>query len=169
MAVLLPENQSIKWFVNTRPSSWADSELWKNKKEGHTCLSRRITDFKRWWFVRELKSGRFTELLDCAIAQAVSRCLPTAAARVRALVRSHVGFVVDKLALGDVFSEYFGFLCQNLFHQLLHNHHHLSSGAGTVGHHSTKWTQSHPTKNNNNKVILIYLAHTEVASPHSFW
>jgi hypothetical protein len=32
-----------------------------------------------------------------AIAQAVSRWLPTAAAR----VRSHVGFVVDKLALGQ--------------------------------------------------------------------
>jgi hypothetical protein len=44
-----------------------------------------------------------------------------------------VGFVVDKLALGQgqVFSEYFGLLCQSSFHQLLHNH--LSSGAGTIG------------------------------------
>jgi hypothetical protein len=39
-----------------------------------------------------------------------------------------VGFVVDKVALGQVFSEYFGFPCQFSFHQLLHNHHHLSSG-----------------------------------------
>jgi hypothetical protein len=30
-----------------------------------------------------------------------------------------VGFVVDKVALGQVFSEYFGFSCQSLFHQLL--------------------------------------------------
>jgi hypothetical protein len=45
----------------------------------------------------------------------------------------HVGFVVDKVALGQVFSEYFGFPCQSSFHQLLHNHHHLSSGAGTIG------------------------------------
>jgi hypothetical protein len=45
----------------------------------------------------------------------------------------HVGFVVDKVALGQVFSEYFGFSCQFSFHQLLHNHHHLSSGAGTIG------------------------------------
>jgi hypothetical protein len=51
----------------------------------------------------------------------------------------HVGFVVDKVALGQVFSEYFSFLCQLAFHRLLHNHHHrhhyyhLSSGAGTVG------------------------------------
>jgi hypothetical protein len=36
-----------------------------------------------------------------------------------------VGFVVDKVASGQVFSEYFGFPCQNpSFHQLLHHHHH---------------------------------------------
>jgi hypothetical protein len=28
-----------------------------------------------------------------------------------------VGFGVDKVALGQVFSEYFGFPCQSLFHQ----------------------------------------------------
>jgi hypothetical protein len=43
-----------------------------------------------------------------------------------------VGFVVDKVALGQVFSEYFGFPCQFSFHRLLHTH-HLSSGAGTIG------------------------------------
>jgi hypothetical protein len=36
------------------------------------------------------------------------------------------------VALGQVFSEYFGFLCQFPFHRLLHTH-HLSSGAGTIG------------------------------------
>jgi hypothetical protein len=46
---------------------------------------------------------------------------------------SHFGFVVDKVALGQVFSEYFGFSWQFLFHLLLHIHHHLSSGAGTIG------------------------------------
>jgi hypothetical protein len=45
---------------------------------------------------------------------------------------------VDKVALGQVFSEYFGFPCQSSFHQLLHNHPHLSSGAGTIGQ---KWPQ----------------------------
>jgi hypothetical protein len=45
----------------------------------------------------------------------------------------HVGFVVDKVALGQVFCEYVGFPCQFLFHRLLHIHHHLSSGAGTIG------------------------------------
>jgi hypothetical protein len=36
-----------------------------------------------------------------------------------------VGFVADKVASGQVFSEYFGFSCQdNSFHQLLHHRHH---------------------------------------------
>jgi hypothetical protein len=49
-----------------------------------------------------------------------------------------VWFVVDKVTLGQVFSEYFGFPCQSSFHQLLHNHPHLSSVAGTIGQ---KWPQ----------------------------
>jgi hypothetical protein len=47
-----------------------------------------------------------------AIAEAVSRWLPTAAARVRSRFWQ-VGFVVDKVTSGKVFSEYFGFLYQN--------------------------------------------------------
>jgi hypothetical protein len=43
----------------------------------------------------------------------------------------HVGFVVVKVALRQVSSEYFGFHCQLSFHQMLHTH--LSSGAGTIG------------------------------------
>jgi hypothetical protein len=66
-----------------------------------------------------------------AIAQAVSRRIPRR--RTRFEPRSgHVGFVVDKVALGRVFSEYFGFPCQFSFHRLLHTH-QLSSGAGTTG------------------------------------
>jgi hypothetical protein len=49
-----------------------------------------------------------------------------------------MGFVVDKVALEQVLSEYFGFPCQSSFHQLLHSHPHLSSGAGTIGQ---KWPQ----------------------------
>jgi hypothetical protein len=30
-----------------------------------------------------------------------------------------VGFVVDKVALGQVFSEHFGFPCQTSFHNIL--------------------------------------------------
>jgi hypothetical protein len=36
----------------------------------------------------------------------------------------HAVFVLGKVALGHVFSEYFGFLCQFAFHLLLYNHHH---------------------------------------------
>jgi hypothetical protein len=43
-----------------------------------------------------------------------------------------VGFVVDKMAMEQVFSEYFDFPCQFSFHQLLDTH-HLSSGAGIIG------------------------------------
>jgi hypothetical protein len=43
-----------------------------------------------------------------------------------------VGFVVDKVTLGQVSSEYLGFPSQFAFHRLLHTH-HLSSGAGTIG------------------------------------
>jgi hypothetical protein len=33
-----------------------------------------------------------------------------------------VGFLVDKVVLGQDFSEYFGFPCQSSFHQFLDNH-----------------------------------------------
>jgi hypothetical protein len=41
--------------------------------------------------------------------------------------------MVDKVALSQIFSEYFGFPCQFLVHRLVHIHHHLSPGAGTIG------------------------------------
>jgi hypothetical protein len=66
-----------------------------------------------------------------AIAQAVSRWLPTAAARVRSRVWS-IGIC------GGQSGARASFPCQYSFHQLLHNHPHLSSGAGTIGQ---KWPQ----------------------------
>jgi hypothetical protein len=68
------------------------------------------------YFHLPLKKGR-------AIAQAVSRWLPTAAAWVRARVWQ-VGFMVVKEALGQVFSKYFGFPCQSSLYQILHHHTH---------------------------------------------
>jgi hypothetical protein len=56
-----------------------------------------------------------------------------------------VGFVVDKVALGQVFSAYFGFPCQSSFHQLLNNRPHLSSGAGTIGQKWPKYKGLSPT------------------------
>jgi hypothetical protein len=72
-----------------------------------------------------------------------SRWLPTAVARVRARVWQ-VGFVVDKVALGQVFSEYFGFPCQ--FYSTK-----LSTITVTGGKYNrpfssrrAEWTQFHP-------------------------
>jgi hypothetical protein len=48
-------------------------------------------------------------------------------------------FVVDKVALGQVFSEYFGFPCQSSFYQLLQNHPHLSSGVCAIGQKSPQY------------------------------
>jgi hypothetical protein len=45
---------------------------------------------------------------------------------------SYMGFVVDKVQLVQVFSEYFNFPSQFSFHRLLHIR-HLSSGAGIIG------------------------------------
>jgi hypothetical protein len=57
------------------------------------------------------------------VAQAVSRCLPTAAARVR--VRAECVWVCSgQAARGQVFSEYFRFPCQPSFHQFFHHHNH---------------------------------------------
>jgi hypothetical protein len=44
----------------------------------------------------------------------------------------HVGFVMDKVALGQIFFQYFGFPCQFSSHRLLHAD-HLTPGAGTIG------------------------------------
>jgi hypothetical protein len=40
---------------------------------------------------------------------------------------------VDKVVVGQVFPEYFGFPCQFSFHLLLHIHHYLSSGYRPLG------------------------------------
>jgi hypothetical protein len=62
----------------------------------------------------------------------LNRRLPTAAALVEPR-SGRMGFVVGKVALVQVFSEYFNFPYQFSFHRLLHIHHHLSSRADTIG------------------------------------
>jgi hypothetical protein len=72
-------------------------------------------------------------------AHTVSRRLFIAAARgsCPGQVRSgYMGFVVDEVALSQVFSEHFGFPCHS-FHWLFNTHHHPSSGAGTAGQWAT--------------------------------
>jgi hypothetical protein len=69
----------------------------------------------------------------CVIAQAVSRQLPTVVAQARDQGKLVVGSVVAQVALGQVFSKYFGFPANHSFHQLLHSDHHLSSNVDTTG------------------------------------
>jgi hypothetical protein len=64
---------------------------------------------------------QFHLLEGCAIAQVVSRWLPTVAAQVQSC-----GICGGQVALGQVSSEYFGFPCQFSFRLLrTHHHHHL--------------------------------------------
>jgi hypothetical protein len=57
------------------------------------------------------------------IAQAVSRWLPTAGARVQTRVWSS-GICGGQSGAEAGFSEYFGFPCQYSFHQILHHDNH---------------------------------------------
>jgi hypothetical protein len=65
-----------------------------------------------------------TQLIGSAIAQAVSRRRPNAAARVQTRVWSCRILWWTKVALGQIFSENFGFPWKSTFHLLLHNHLH---------------------------------------------
>jgi hypothetical protein len=51
-----------------------------------------------------------------------------------------VGFVVDNVALVQVFSEYFDVPCQS-FHQFLHHHNHPGLAQKAIGGRSAEWTQ----------------------------
>jgi hypothetical protein len=74
-----------------------------------------------------------------------------------------VGFVVDEVALEQVFSEYFGFPCQFLFHRLLHIHHHyLSSGAGTIDQ-LVAAVSPHPKKLKENKLTGISMFYSGIS------
>jgi hypothetical protein len=72
-----------------------------------------------------------------------------------------VGFVVDKVALGHVFSEYLGFPCQFSFHRLPHTHHHLPSRTGTIGQIVANVVDSvsHQTKKLKKKKKRINIRH----------
>jgi hypothetical protein len=75
-------------------------------KGGGRFIDMTIPARKKWIHMHEDKLQEEGH----AIAQAVSRWLPTTVAQVH-IRAEHVGFVVDKAALGQVFSEYFGFPC----------------------------------------------------------
>jgi hypothetical protein len=69
--------------------------------------------------------GNMAVHLICALGRAVAQRLDVGFPQRRPgfAYGQHVGFVVDKAALGQVFSEYLGFPCQS-FHPFLHYHNH---------------------------------------------
>jgi hypothetical protein len=105
---------SVIWWLMNRSSWWNENCQGKRQYSEETypsaILSSILCRDKVGFQVR-------------AIAQAVSRWLPTAAARVRARVWQ-MGFGEDKVALGQIFSEYFGFPCQSSVHRILYHHNH---------------------------------------------
>jgi hypothetical protein len=163
-------------FVDTRfvrlcswcLGNWQTINLWHFQKDWATAhvVDHSVQTFKvefreRFIFVPPLFSGlcSFDFSLQCYLKDKVHRTNPQTDIKfwenmqlprrpVFEPMSSHVGFVVDKLALGQILSEYFGFPCQFSFRRLIHTHHHLSSGAGTTCQirscRHTKWTQSPP-------------------------
>jgi hypothetical protein len=99
-------------------SQWVTETNTSHEVRLESILQKKKKSYTRFETVAANESTKLvTYLLHSggrAIAQAVSRWLPTAAARVRARVWQ-VEFVVDKMAPRQVFSEYFGFPCQPHF------------------------------------------------------
>jgi hypothetical protein len=69
---------------------------------------------------------------------------------------AHIEFVIDKVALEQVFSWYFGFFYHFSFHRI-HHYPHLLSGAGTMVHLCPEYhrAQFHPTLTIN-KIYWIH-------------
>jgi hypothetical protein len=66
------------------------------------------------------KEGQLRELVPSSAVPQLGRLVAGFPPRRPGL--SHVGFVVDKVTLGQVFSKSFDLPCQFSFHQLLHIH-----------------------------------------------
>jgi hypothetical protein len=82
-----------------------------------------LSEIKEWntGYLRKLENHINALAYSRAVAQAVSRWLPTAAARVR--VRTACGVCGRRSDTGQVFSEFFCFPCQS-FHQIIRYHNH---------------------------------------------
>jgi hypothetical protein len=99
----------LKWNINTLCELTA--EFWKLKLGG-TCIH-----------------NHYLHVVHLFHHKHSLHQFPTAAARVRSQVMC--GLWWTKCHCGQIFSDYFGFLCQFLFHHMLQTD--LSSRAGTIG------------------------------------
>jgi hypothetical protein len=64
--------------------------------------------------------------------------------------------VLDKAALGQVFSECFGFPCQS-FNQFLHHRNHPGLAQQAIGGRSAEWTQLDSIPHYTNKKNMSYI------------
>jgi hypothetical protein len=97
------------------------------------------------------------------IAQAVSRRLPTAAARVRSHVKS-CGICGGQSGTGAGFLRVLRFPLPFLIPPTAP---HSSSGAGTIGQNNgrrTNWTQSHPHKKKSTVAVQRDLRYTTISA-----
>jgi hypothetical protein len=117
-------------MTNVRVSSL--SNLW-DVQDIDRSLHKEIVFIKNLSLSLKLRNGNRTNLplKERAIAQAISRRLPTAAARVSAQVSS-CGICGEQSGTGAALLRVLRFPCQFSFHRLFHTH-HLSSRAGTIG------------------------------------
>jgi hypothetical protein len=119
----------------------------------------------KWWRLLVFLFARYSSVLNVtsgrAIAEAVSCRLSIPVSRVPSQVSSFL-FVVDGVALVQVFSEYFGLSCHFSFHQMLYNQ--LSSRTDNSRPNSgrrTKWTYSYSTPRNQKR--------KKTSTPRSHW
>jgi hypothetical protein len=93
-------------------------------------LYKRILQFHSYFYIAYIVTfgGPEHKSRQSKSRATVSRWLPTAAARVRARIWSS-GICGGQSGAGAGFLRVLRFPCQSSFHQLLHNHPHLSFGA----------------------------------------
>jgi hypothetical protein len=77
-----------------------------------TCSHTQNISFVKIGFIGQTDFVvEYSATKGCTIAEVASRCFPQSEPG-----SAHVGFVVGKVALGQLFSEYFGLPCQSSFH-----------------------------------------------------
>jgi hypothetical protein len=125
-------------------------------RKGSTALTKRYASQKLALTLPTIGS-RYSSFADSGHAGLVAG-FPLTSVRVRTQ-GIHVGFEVDKAALGQVFSEYFSFSCHS-FHRLPNSHYHPSSraGVGQIVAYTAGFSLISPKKSNQpttqKKVIL---------------
>jgi hypothetical protein len=115
--MLMGERASLKWKVGSnnviKEVNFVVLKRMNFRRKNQLMLQSLLQKIVRLSLPLRGDDSLISHFYNIIHTQAVSRWLPTAA-----ILGSSPGlvmwdFVVDKVALGQVFSEYFGFLCQS--------------------------------------------------------